>query len=159
MKTLPRFYTEVLGPLDDIIERIREKLPGMDNAADEMYSSQESKLQWRKYRQDVDFEIICLVEKTEADYFRASYFKMVFYQGQGSQNNHNNSSMSNNGINSNLVERFEASCTISDVTKESIVNGEFNVVYNLENLTVIKLKTKLEKYGFKKKRESKGIQC
>ena len=28
--------------------------------------------------------------KTEADYFRASSVKMVFDQGQGSQNNHNN---------------------------------------------------------------------
>ena len=84
---------------------------------------------------------------------------MVFDQGQGSQNNHNNQSLSNNGIRSNLAERFEAACTISDVTKESIVNGEFNAVANLENLTVVKLKAELEKYSFDKKRENKGIQC
>ena len=83
---------------------------------------------------------------------------MVFDQGQGSQNNHDDSSFSNNGISSNLLERFEAAFTIADVTKESIVNGEFNAVTNLENLTVIKLKAELEKYGFEKI-ESKGIKC
>ena len=67
--------------------------------------------------------------------------------------------MSNNGISSNLAERFEAACTIADVTKKSIVNGEFNAVANLEKLTVVKLKAELEKYGFEKKRENKGIQC
>ena len=70
---------------------------------------------------------------------------MVFYQGQGSQNNHDDSSFSNNGIISNLAERFEAACTIADVIKESIVNGEFNEVANLEKLTVVKLKAELEK--------------
>ena len=84
---------------------------------------------------------------------------MVIYQGQGSQNNHDDSSLSNNSISSNLAEGFEAACTIADVTKESIVNGEFNAVANLENLTIVKLKAELEKYGFEKKRESKGIQC
>ena len=131
----------------------------MDNAAAEMYSSQEAKRQWWKDWQDVDFELSCLVEKTEADYFRASSVKMVFDQGQGSQNNHDNSSLSNNGISSNLAEIFEAACTIADVTRESIVNGEFNVVTNLEKLTVVKLKAELEKYGFEKNRENKGIQC
>ena len=53
--------------------------------------------------------------------------------------------MSNNGISSNLAERFEAACTIADVTKESIVNGEFNAVANLEKLTVVELKEELEK--------------
>ena len=61
--TLPRVYTEALGPLDDIIERSRKQLSGMDNAAAEMYSSQEAKRQWWKDWQDVDFEISCLVEK------------------------------------------------------------------------------------------------
>ena len=75
----------------------------MDNAAAEMYSSQETRRQWWKDRQDVDFELSCLVEKTEADYFRASSVKMVLDQGQGSQNNHDNSSLSNNGINKNLA--------------------------------------------------------
>ena len=131
----------------------------MDITATDMYSIQESKCQWWKDRQDVDFELSCLVEKTEADYFRASSVKMVFDQGQGSQNNHDDSSLSNNGISSNLAEIFEAACTIADVTKESIVNGEFNAVANLENLTVVKLKAELEKYGFEKKRENKGIQC
>ena len=84
---------------------------------------------------------------------------MVFDQVQASQNNHDNSSLSNNGINSNLAEKFEAACTIVDVTKESIVNREFNAVANLENLTVVELKAELKKYGFEKKRESKGIQC
>ena len=84
---------------------------------------------------------------------------MVFDQGQGSQNNHDNSSLSNNGISSNLAERFEAACTMADVTKESIVNGEFNAVSKLEKLTVVKLKAELEKYGFEMKRENKGIQC
>ena len=65
--------------------------------------------------------------------------------------------MSNNGISSNLSEIFEAACTIADVTKESIVKGEFNAVANLEKLTVVKLKAELEKYGFEKKRESKGM--
>ena len=81
MQTLSRVYTEVLGPLDDIIERIRKQLSGMDNAAAEMYSSQEAKRQWWKDQQDVDIELSCLVEKTEADYFRASSVKMVFNQG------------------------------------------------------------------------------
>ena len=35
----------------------------MDNAAAEMYSGQEAKRQWWKDRQDVDFELSCLVEK------------------------------------------------------------------------------------------------
>ena len=70
---------------------------------------------------------------------------MVFDQGQGSDNNHDDSSFYNNGISSNLAERFEVACTIADVTKESIVNGEFNVVANLEKLTVVKLKAELEK--------------
>ena len=112
----------------------------MNNAAAEMYSCQEAKRQWWKDRKDVDFELSCIFEKTEADYFRASSVKMVFNKGQGSQNNHGDSSLSNNGIRSNLAERFESACTISDVTKESIVNGEFNAVANLENLTVVKLK-------------------
>ena len=77
---------------------------------------------------------------------------MVFNQGQGYQNNHDDSFLSNNGISSNLAERFEAACTISDVTKESIVNGELNAFTNLENLTVVKLKAELEKYSFEKKR-------
>ena len=84
---------------------------------------------------------------------------MVFDQGQGSQNNHEDSSFYNNGISSNLAEIFEAACTTEDVTKESIVNGEFNTVSNLEKLTVVKLKAELEKYGFENNRESKGIQC
>ena len=63
VQTLPRVYTEVLGPLDDIIERSRKQLSGMDNAASEIYSSQEAKRQWWKDRQDVDFELSCLVEK------------------------------------------------------------------------------------------------
>ena len=63
VQTLPRVYTEVLGPLDDIIERNRKQLSGINNAAAEMYSSQESKRQWWKDRQDVDFELSCLVEK------------------------------------------------------------------------------------------------
>ena len=67
VQTLPRVYNEVLGPLDDIIERSRKQLSGMDNAAADMYSSQEAKRQWWKDRQDVDFELSCLVEKTEAD--------------------------------------------------------------------------------------------
>ena len=75
---------------------------------------------------------------------------MVFDQGQGSQNNHNDSSLSNNGISSNLTERFEAACTIADLTKESIVNGESNAVANLEKLTVVKLKTEVEKHDFEK---------
>ena len=75
----------------------------MDNAAAEMYSSQEAKRQWWKDWQDVDFELSCLVEKPEADYFRASSVKMVFDQGQGSHNNHDDSSLSNNGISSNLA--------------------------------------------------------
>ena len=70
---------------------------------------------------------------------------MVLDQGQGSRNNHDDSSFSNNGISSNLAERFEVACTIADVTKESIVNGEFNVVANLEKITVVKLKAELEK--------------
>ena len=70
---------------------------------------------------------------------------MVFDQGQGSQNNHDNYFLSNNGISSNLAEIFEAACTIADVTKESILNGEFNAVANLEKLTVVKLKAELEK--------------
>ena len=77
---------------------------------------------------------------------------MDFDQAQGSHNNNDDSSLSNNGISSNFAERFEADCTIADVTKESIVNGEFNAVANLENLTVVKLKAELEKYGFEKKR-------
>ena len=36
VQTLPRAYTEVLGPLDDIIERSRKQLSGMDNAAAEI---------------------------------------------------------------------------------------------------------------------------
>ena len=67
MQTLPRVYTEVLGPLDDIIERSRKQLSAMDSAAAEMYSSQEAKRQWWKDRQDVDFELSCLVEKNEAN--------------------------------------------------------------------------------------------
>ena len=70
---------------------------------------------------------------------------MVFDQGQGSQNNHGDSPLSNNGISSNLAEIFEADFTIADVTKESILNGEFNAVANLEKLTVVKLKAELEK--------------
>ena len=42
VQTLPRVYTEVIGPLDDIIERSKKQLSGMDNAAAEMYSSQEA---------------------------------------------------------------------------------------------------------------------
>ena len=80
---------------------------------------------------------------------------MVFDQGQGSQNNHDDSSLSKNGISSNLAEIFEAACTIADVAKESIVNGELNAVANLEKLTVVKLKAELEEYGFEKKRENK----
>ena len=57
VQNLPRFYTEVIGPLYDIIESSRKQLSGMDNAAAEMYSSQEDKRQWWKYRQDVDFEL------------------------------------------------------------------------------------------------------
>ena len=56
-QTLPRVYSEVLGPLDDIIERSRKQLSGMDSAAAEMYSTQEDKRQWWKDRQDVDFEL------------------------------------------------------------------------------------------------------
>ena len=100
-----------------------------------------------------------LLEKTEAGYFRASSVNMVFDQGQGSHNNHDDPSLSNNGISSNLAEIFEADSTIVDVTKESIVNGEFNAVDDLEKMTVVKLKSELEKYGFEKKRENKGIQC
>ena len=70
---------------------------------------------------------------------------MVFDQVQEYQNNHDYSSFSNNGISSNLAEIFEAACTIADVTKESILNGEFNAVANLEKLTVVKLKAELEK--------------
>ena len=55
---------------------------------------------------------------------------MVFDQGQGSQNNHDDSSLSNNDISSNLTERFEAAFTIADVTKESIVKEESNAVAN-----------------------------
>ena len=66
--------------------------------------------------------------------------------------------MSNNGININLAEIFESACTIADVTKESIVNGEFNAVANLEKLTVVKLKAELDKYGFEKNIVSKVIQ-
>ena len=84
VQILLRVYTEVLGPIDDIIERSRKQLWGMDNAAAEMYSSQESQRQWWKDRQDVDFELSCLVEKNEADYFRGSSVMMVFGQGQGS---------------------------------------------------------------------------
>ena len=40
---------------------------------------------------------------------------MVFDQGQGSQNNRDDLSLSNNGISSNLAERFEVACTIADV--------------------------------------------
>ena len=40
VQTLPRVYTEFLGPLYDIIERIRKHLLGMDSAAADMYSSQ-----------------------------------------------------------------------------------------------------------------------
>ena len=36
VQNLLRVYTEVLGPLDDIIERSRTQLSGMDNAAAEM---------------------------------------------------------------------------------------------------------------------------
>ena len=150
--TPPRFYTEVLGPLYDIIERRRKQLLGVDSAAVEIYSSQEAKRQWWKDRQDIDFELSCLVEKNEAEYFRASSVNMVVDQGQGSQNNQDDSSLSNNGIIINLAERFEAACTIADITKESIVNGEFNTVANLEKLTVLKLKTELDKYGFEKKK-------
>ena len=60
-----------------------------------------------------------------------------------------------------LVRRqffYKAACTIAYATKESIVNGELNAVPNLEKLTVVKLKVELEKYGFEKKRENKGIQ-
>ena len=134
VQTLPRVYTEVLGLLDDIIERRRKQLSGMENAAAEMYSSQEAKQQLWKDRQDIDLNISCLVEKTEADYFREISIKMVFDQGQGSQKNHDDSSLSNNGISSNLEEIFEAACTIADVTKETIVDGESNVVANLEKL-------------------------
>ena len=105
-----------------------------------MYSSQEAKSQWWKDWQDVDLELSFLVEKTEADYSRASSVKMVFDQGQGSQNNRDDLSLSNNGISSNLAEIFDAACTIADVTKESIVNGKSNAVANLENLTIVKLK-------------------
>ena len=45
VQTLPIFYTEVLGPLDDIIERSRKQLSGMQSGAAEMYSSQEAKRQ------------------------------------------------------------------------------------------------------------------
>ena len=57
VQTLPRVYTDVLGPLNDIIERSRRELSSMDNAAAEMYSSQEAKRQWWKDRQDIDFEL------------------------------------------------------------------------------------------------------
>ena len=50
VQTLPRVYTEVLGPLDDIIERSRKQLSGMDNSAAKMYSNQESKHQCWKDR-------------------------------------------------------------------------------------------------------------
>ena len=76
---------------------------------------------------------------------------MIFDQGLGSHNNDDYSSLSNNGISSNLAEIFEAACTIADVTKESIVNGEFNAVANLEKLITVKLKEELEKSGFEKK--------
>ena len=89
----------------------------MDSAAAEMYSSQEAKRQWWKHQQDNDFELSCLIEKTEDDHFRASSVKMVFDQGQGSQNNHDDSSLSNNGIISNLAEIFEEACTIADVQR------------------------------------------
>ena len=62
VQTLPRVYSKVLGPLNDIIEMSRKQLLGVDNAAADMYSSQEAKHQWRKERQDVDYKLSCLVE-------------------------------------------------------------------------------------------------
>ena len=40
VQTLPRVYSQVIGPLYDIIERSRKQLLGMDSAVADMYSSQ-----------------------------------------------------------------------------------------------------------------------
>ena len=138
------FEQSVLQPFDEIIEKSRKQLSGIDIgvATNNYNNSKEKKQAWWNERYNVDEDLCQLLQNIDERYFQSCCFEDLI------------SICDNNGDDSfcvgNLSARFEAVCNIdknnTGARKDAVPSKE-----ELGKLTIVKLKERLINLGCSQK--------